>query len=129
MGAITIHEIRLLNVEPKTGKGKLQVSYVKNNIQETIQNECVLKEPALIVNELLLKIKSKDKIIFYDVSTPEELLERYSPINIDNEEEVEEKMFHFIKMICEKAKSLKTTRDAKEYMRIINEFKTLMIKL
>ena len=124
MSHITIHSIKISNFEPRTLSAEIEVVYTENNAQERIIKKCILKDPITLVNKIFLEIKSKNRMLFDDTLTPEELLERYSPINVENEEQIEEKMFNFIKTACDKARSLKTTKEAKEHMKIINEFKT-----
>ena len=129
MSHIKISSLRVINFEPRTLTAEIETLYIENNLQEKISKRFLLRDPITIVNQIFLEIKSKNRMLFDDTLTPEELLERYSPINVENEEQVEEKMINFIKTACEKARSLKSTKEAKEHMKIINEFKTITLNL
>ena len=89
-----------------------------------------MKGPEKLLDELFLEIKSKNRILPDDVRlSPVERLEFYSPIIIEKGEDVEIRVYNFLKMICEKANYLKKTKDANEYMRLFNEFKTITLTL
>ena len=130
MALIQILNIRSLQFNPKELTAEIEVIFSKDGKHDNMKGQYYLKNPEEIFNKILLEVKSKNKMIFDDPRlSPVELLERYSPIKIHNEEQTEEKMFNFIRMLCEKARILKNTKEAREHMRILNEFKTTSLKL
>ena len=130
MTNIKLNHIKVKDFKPKDLIALLEISFLKDGKEEILQKQYLLKNAPDIITNIFLEIKSKDKILFEDPSlSPTELLEKYSPVLIHNQEEAEEKIFHFIKGLCEKALHLKNTRDAKTYMKILDEFKTIGLKL
>jgi len=129
MTSIKLDYIKVLNYKPKEFLALLEVSFNRDNKQEIVHKEYLLKNPLELVSKLFLEIKSKDKIIFEDSLDPMEMLERYSPILIHNQEEVEEKVFHFTKWLCNKAATMNKTKDAKAYMKLFDDFKTASLQL
>ena len=89
-----------------------------------------LKNPSELIYQLFLDVKSKDKILIDDPRlSPVELLEKYSPLVIVNEEKVGERVYSFLRTLCEKAAYLKKSRDAAKYMQMFDEFKTASLIL
>ena len=127
---IKIENIKVVRFDPKTLVTQLEVLFKDGEKQEKVITEYLLKNPEKILNELLLAIKSKNRMIIDDATlNPVEKLEIYSPIVIEKEEETEVKVFNFIRLLCEKANRLKNTKNAKDYMQLFNEFKTQSLKL
>ena len=125
MPKIQLKTIRVMNFDPKTSIANIEISFINNNSQQKIVKEYHLKNPSDLIFRLFIDIKSTNKILFEDPRlSPVELLERYSPILIEDEEKVEEKVYHFLKTLCEKATYMRTSRDATKYMRMFDEFKT-----
>jgi len=130
MAHLKIDCLRVTNFKPKEQVAEIEISFYRGDKQETIKKEYLLKNPLELLKKVLLDIKSKDRIILDDPTLdPVEMLNIYSPIIIKDEEDVEEKIFHFIKGLCDKAHHMKINRDAKSYMRLFDEFKTANLKL
>lgn len=130
MPQIKIQSIRVTNFKPKESSAELEVSYTKDDKPQKISKEYILKKPLELLTRLILDVKSKDKILIDDPTlNPLEHLEKYSPLIIVNQDEVEEKIYNFLKNICEKAAQLKKTREATKHMRLYDEFKTAALVL
>lgn len=130
MGNIEINEIKLVSFNHKTLEGELEVFFTEKNITNKISRKVILKDPIRILQQLMLDVKSKNKIIFDD-STLEigELLDKYSPILIKNPDETEDKLLNFLKSTCEKSKRLRSIRDAREHMKLYDQLKTASLRL
>lgn len=126
---IKIQQIVMSNYKPREMLAEFEISYLTNSTQNFIKKEFPLKNPMKLTHQIILDIKSKDKIIFDEELDPLERLERYSPIIIENYEDVEEKLFNFLKTLCEKSKKLQNSKDATEHMRLFNHFKTVKLNL
>ena len=129
MAQLKIDYIRVNTFKPKEQLAEIEISFYKDDKQELIKKEYLLKNPLGLLRKMLLDIKSKDRIIFDDPTLdPVEMLKIYSPVLIKDEEETEEKIFNFIKGLCGKAHYMKTTKDAKTHMKLFDEFKTASLK-
>ena len=127
---IKVQQIRLLNFEPKTKIANIEIMFKKGEKESKISKEYQLKSPDSLVTQIFTEIKSKDKLLIDNAAlSPVERLNIYSPIIIENVDSTEEKVYNFMKTICEKAARMKSSKDAKEYMRIFDELKTISLKL
>jgi len=126
---IKIQKVMVSSYKPKEMLAEFEISYLKNNIQELIKKEYPLKNPMKLTHQIILDVKSKNKIIFEEDLEPLERLERYSPITLENYDDVEEKLFNFLRDLCEKSKKLQNSKDATEHMRLFNQFKTVKLDL
>ncbi len=130
MSKIQINKLEIINFNPKELAADFEISFSVDNSQEIVTKRFLLKNPEKILNQILLEIKSKNRILFDDPSlTPEEMLQKYSPITIKDEEQTEEKLYNYFKSLCEKAARFKTIKDAYEHMKLLNEFKTTTLQL
>ncbi len=130
MANIEINAIRVINFNPRDSTADIEASFTKNGIQEKVTENSLLRNPEKILRNLFLKIKSKNKLLFDDPTlSPVELLDKYSPIIIQNEEQTEEKIFNFLRTVCEKSKRLKNTKEAREHVVLLDYIKTSCLKL
>jgi len=127
---IKLEKITVFNFDPKKLLATLEISFYEGEKHHKLVKEITLKHPESLFNQLLLEIKSKNKILLDDIRfNPIEKLEFYSPIIIEKGEEVEVKVYNFLKFLCEKASSLKKTKEAYAYIKLLNEFKTISLQL
>ena len=126
---IKIQKVMVSSYKPKEMLAEFEISYLKNNIQELIKKEYPLKNPMKLTHQIILDVKSKNKIIFEEDLEPLERLERYSPIILENYDDVEEKLFNFLRNLCEKSKKLHNSKDATEHMRLFDQFKTVKLDI
>jgi len=130
MSKITFKNILVEGFDPKTLIAKLKISFIRENREEQIIKEFQLKHPINIVNHIFLAAKSKDKILLdRPPSDPLEALEMYSPIKIEDEENIEGKIISFITDLCVRAKNVTTNKNALQHMKILNWFKTARLDL
>mgnify|MGYP001613831583 CR=1 FL=1 len=130
MASIKLNHIKVKDYKPKELLALLEVYFVHDGKEEIFQKEYLLRNAMDIITNLFLEIKSKNKILFDDPSlSAKEMLERYSPIHIYDQENVEEKIFNFVKGLCDKAVFMKNTKDARTYMKFFDEFRTATLKL
>lgn len=130
MGKITFKNILVESFDPKTLSAKLKVNFIKENKDDYIIKEFQLRHPLTIVNHIFLATKSKDKILHdRPPSDHIEALEMYSPIKIEDEDHIEEKIISFITDLCVKAKNITTNKNAVHHMKILNWFKTARLDL
>ena len=130
MGKIEIHQLKIINFDAKKSIAEIEVYFTDNGSPDRISHIFELKQPEKILNQIFLYVKSKNRIQFDDPKlSPVELLERYTPVLIINEEQTEEKIFNFIRALCEKSKRLKNTKDAREHMKLFDEFKTSSLQI
>ncbi|MFH1592642.1 MAG: hypothetical protein ABIB47_04730 [Candidatus Woesearchaeota archaeon] len=130
MTTLTIKHINVTNFKPKEIRAQLEIGFDKGDKPQTINKEYLLKNPEELLTQIFLDIKSKDRVIIDDPTLdPVEKLEIYSPIIIKDEEQVEAKIYQFIKQLCEKAAHIKNTRDAKVHMKLFDEFKTASLQI
>ncbi|MEK6826276.1 MAG: hypothetical protein AABX08_00915 [Nanoarchaeota archaeon] len=130
MTAIKINTIKITNFKPKELVAEFEIAYMKDSEKLSFKKEYLLKNPEGLLNRVFLDIKSRDKIIVDDPRLdPVEKLNIYSPIIIKDEDKVEEKVYRFIRVLCEKAISLKNTRNAQTHMKLFDEFKTASLSL
>jgi len=126
---IKIQKVMVSSYNPKEMLAEFEIYYLKNNKQELIKKEYPLKNPLKLTHQIILDVKSKNKIIFEEELEPLEALENYSPIKLENYDDVEEKLFSFLKELCEKSKKLQNSKDAGEHMRLFDQFKTGKLNL
>ena len=130
MSKIKLKNIIIENFDPKELSANLKINFFSDDKEHQIVKRFQLKHPFTIVNNLFLAIKSKDKLVLdRQPADPLEALAFYSPIKIENEEEVEEKIINFITHLCTKARSITTNKNAIVHMKIVNEFKTARLDL
>jgi|SRR3989344_1016430 len=130
MSKIAFKNIQVEGFDPKTISAKLKISFIRENKEDYVTKEFQLRHPLTIVNHIFLATKSKDRILHdRPPSDPLEALEMYSPIKIEDEDHVEEKIISFITDLCVKAKSMTTNKNAVQHMKIINWFKTARLDL
>ena len=130
MSKITFKNIVVESFNPKTISARLKINFTKENKEEYIIKEFQLRHPLTIVNHIFLATKSKDKMLHdRPPSDPIEALEMYSPIKIEDEENIEEKIISFVTDLCVKAKNITTNKNAVQHMKIINWFKTAHLDL
>ena len=125
MGKIQIHQLKIINFDAKKSIAEIEVYFTDNGSPDKISRVFELKQPEKILNQIFLYVKSKNRIQFDDPKlSPVELLERYTPVLVMNEEQTEEKIFNFLRNVCDKARRIKTIKDAKEHMLAIDQIKT-----
>ncbi|MBI2499862.1 hypothetical protein HYV88_06470 [Candidatus Woesearchaeota archaeon] len=125
MSKIAFKNITVESFDPKTISAKLKISFIRENKEDYVNKEFQLRHPLTIVNHIFLATKSKDRILHdRPPSDPLEALEMYSPIKIEDEDKVEEKIISFITDLCLRAKNMTTNKNAVQHMKIINWFKT-----
>lgn len=130
MTRIKIAGIRVRDFKPKENLAVLEINFIKNGVKEQVIKEFILKHPLTLLNKIFLAVKSKDKMIFDATSSdPLEELEKYSPIIIEEEDKVEEKLSNFITDLCQRVRIMKSNTDASKHMRMIDEFKTARLDL
>ncbi|MEK6934882.1 MAG: hypothetical protein AABW46_03315 [Nanoarchaeota archaeon] len=129
MTRIKIKKVKVLDYNIKKNLARLEVGFIKDGNEEKIVRELEMKYPLTLVHSLFLAVKSKDKLIFDEiVSDPLEALEKYSPITIEMEDIIAEKMNIFLTDLCQKAKILKVNTDAKKHMKLLDQFKTAKLE-
>lgn len=130
MPHIQINQLILVNFNPKELTADIEISFTENEIKEKVIKNFLLKQPDKILNQILIEVKSKNRILFDDPTLdPVELLNKYAPIIIDNQEQTEEKIFNFTKSLCENALKLKNTKEAAQHMKLLDQFKTASLTL
>lgn len=115
-----LKEIVVKDYSRKENRLLLTVKFTKNDILDEITQSYETTNSAGVVNDILLKIKSKDKII---VEESDDILSNIYITRISNEEEAEERMLAFFSKLFEKVRSLKHERIAGRYLNTIDDIK------
>ena len=130
MSHIQINHLSLLNFKPENLTADIEVTFTENDNKEKVIKNYILKNPEKILTQIFLEVKSKNRILFDDPTLdPIELLEKYAPIIIDNQDQVEEKIFNFTRSLCENARKLKNSKEAAQHMKLLDKFKTESLTL
>ena len=124
---IKLEYVKVYNFDPKTTQAELEICFNENGEVKKFSQQYILKNPDKLLDKVFIAIKSKDRVLPAAPLSAEEMLEMYSPIIIEKPEETEEKMFNFLRFLCEKASRMKKTTNASEYMQLFNEFKTISL--
>lgn len=122
---LKLRKIEIKEFKPKDLKVNLDIYFDKNEKEEVINKEFILKSPIEIVTKILLSIKSKGKIIVEEED--DDILKNIYITRVDKEEEVEDKLLIFFKNLIEKAKKLKSLKNATLYMKLYNEIKVMKL--
>lgn len=123
---LKIKRLELQEFKPKEAKANLVIVFDKNNVEETIVKEVLLKNPIELVKKVLILVKSKGRFIVEEES--DNILENIYITRVADEEKIEEKMLLFFKSLCETAIKLKNTKIASQYMRLFNEIKIMKLE-
>lgn len=115
-----LKEIVVKDYSRKENRLLLTVKFTKNDILDEITQSYETTNSAGVVNDILLKIKSKDKII---VEESDDILSNIYITRISNEEEAEERMFSFFSKLFDKIRSLKHETVAGRYLNTIDDIK------
>ncbi len=118
-------KIEVKAFKPKDLKVNLSIYFGKDEKEEIIDKEFILKNPIEIVNKILLAIKSKGKIIVEEED--DDILKNIYITRVDREEEIEDKLLVFFKDLVEKGKKLKSLKNAGQYMKLYNEIKVMKL--
>lgn len=122
---LKLKKIEIKEFKPKELKANINIYFDKNEKEEMITKEFILRNPLDIVNKILLAIKSQGKIIVEEED--DDVLKNIYITRVDKEEEIEDKLLEFFKRLCEKAKNLKSLKNATQYMRTFNEIKVMKL--
>ena len=118
-------KIEVKAFKPKDLKVNLSIYFDKDEKEEIIDKEFILKNPIEIVNKILLAIKSKGKIIVEEED--DDILKNIYITRVDREEEIEDKLLVFFKDLVERGKKLKSLKNAGQYMKLYNEIKVMKL--
>ncbi len=116
-----IKEIAVKDYSRKENRILLGVKFTKNDILDELTEACETTNSAGVVNNIFLKIKSKDKIIVEEES--DDILSSIYIARIANEDEIEEKMLAFFSKLFDKVRSLKHETVASRYLNTIDNIK------
>lgn len=120
----TIYQLREINVKEfdrKTNSLIFSIRFSKNDTLDEIDVPWNMSNIPNLVNEVLLKIKQRDKIIVE--SDSDDFLDNIYIIRIANEEMVEERMLDFFRRLTERIRGLKHERNTKIFMSVISDVK------
>jgi len=119
----TIYEVKsvhLSDFNPKETNTKIIINYTKNNEPHQIIKQITLNNPVAIVNNILVTIKSKDKMI---IEESDDFLSNIFITRIKDEERIEEKLLYYFQDLTKKIKELKAQKIATKYMHLYNQLK------
>ena len=121
-----IRKLEVLDFKPKETISSIKITFTKNDVQEQIVKQFNLKNPVEVVNNILLEIKKKDRMIVED---SDDVLQNIYITRIEDEEQMEEKLLYFFQGLCSKFAKIKSLTKAPEYMRLYDEIKTMKLVL
>lgn len=124
---LKLKRIELKDFKPNESKAVMNILFDKNEREEVITKEFVLKDPLDITNKILLLMKSYGKMIVEEED--DDILKNIYITRVADEEEIEEKLFGFFRNLCEKSKTLKSSKVASSYMKLFNEIKIMKLVL
>ncbi len=110
-----------MDFKPKEAISNIKITFTRNDQVEQVVKEFNLKNPVEIVNNILLEIKKKDRMIVED---SDDVLQNIYITRIENEEEVEEKLLYFFQGLCSKFSKIRSMTRAPDYMKLYDEIKT-----
>ena len=113
-----LKEIVVKDYSRKDNRLLLTVRFTKNDILDEITQSYETTNSAGVVNDIILKIKSKDKII---VEESDDILSNIYITRISNEEEAEERMLAFFSKLFDNVWSLKHETVAGRYLNTIDD--------
>ena len=116
-----IHEITVKEYNRSENKIAFNVKFSKNDLINQFTEAFEPANSAAVVNAILLKLKSMDKIIVESES--DDFLDNIYITRIFNEDLIEEKMLMFFSKLFEKVRSLKHERIAGKYLNTIDDIK------
>ena len=116
-----IHEIAVKDFSRKDHHLVFTVRFSKNDTLDEFDVPWNMGNVATLVNDILMKIKQRDKIIIEADS--DDVLGNIYITRIYNEEEVEERMLDFFKRLVEKIKSIKHERRTNVFMNMLGDVK------
>ncbi len=115
-----IKEIVVKDYSRKESRLLLTAKFTKNDVLDEITQSYETTNPAGVVNDIILKIKSKDKIIVED---SDDILNNIYITRIENEDEIEERMLAFFSKLFDKIRSLRHETVAGRYLNTIDDIK------
>ena len=116
-----IHEITVKDYNRGENKIVFNVKFSKNEMVNEFTESFEPANSASVVNAILLKLKSMDKIIVE--SDSDDFLDNIYITRIFNEDLIEEKMLMFFSKLFEKVRALKHERVAGRYLNTIDDIK------
>ncbi|MEK6936438.1 MAG: hypothetical protein AABW58_00025 [Nanoarchaeota archaeon] len=116
-----VKKVEVMDFKPKEAISNIKITFTRNDQVEQVVKEFNLKNPVEIVNNILLEIKKKDRMIVED---SDDVLQNIYITRIENEEEVEEKLLYFFQGLCSKFSKIRSMTRAPDYMKLYDEIKT-----
>ncbi|GEM_PF-854600 len=123
---LRVEKLTISQFDPKQGIGTFILHFSKDKEHQTFEKKYALEHPEPIVQDILKEIKQRGKI---EIDDYDDLIGSIFVVRLQDEDNVDEKLFHFFSRLCEKAKAMKHMKSHAEYMKLYDEIKIKELNL
>ena len=123
---LRVEKLTIRQFDPKQCTGTFVLHFSKDNERQTFEKKYTLDKPEPIVQDILREIKQRGKI---EINDYDDLIGSIFVVRVQDEDNVDEKLFHFFSRLCEKAKAMKHMKSHGEYMKLYDEIKIKELRL
>ncbi|MDP4012204.1 MAG: hypothetical protein Q8R00_01195 [Candidatus Nanoarchaeia archaeon] len=116
-----LHEVYIKEFDRKQNHLVFGIKFSKNENLDELVLPWKIGDSVNLVNEIILKVKSKDKLIIETES--DDILDNIYITRIDNEEAIEERMLDFFRRLFERIKSIKHESRPNVFMNLVTDVK------
>lgn len=129
---IKLSSLDVMQYDPKSNVATLKVGFLVDNIARSIVSKTTLNDAGLVSNDILNAIKQQAKQGMQSgagkVVSPEEIIDRYTLVVIDDEETTNEKLIGALGRLCSKCSLIRHTRVHNEYMKLYDDVKIFSMR-
>lgn len=123
---LVVEKLTISHFDPKQSTGTFKIHFRKDKEQQSFEKQYALSHPEPIVEDILKEVKQRGKMEILD---SDDIIGSIFVVRLLDEDNVDEKLFHFIARICEKIKTMKHMKSHGEYMKLYDEIKIKSLDL
>ena len=117
---LKIKKLEVVNFAPNENSIKFRVLYDIDNKLAELTQECKEIVSDYLTNQIVTRVKRSADVTY----ETDDILESIQIIRIEDEEDVNEKIFNFFEKLRRNILKLKHTSSASDYMRLFDQLKT-----